>query len=342
MTEEETKPYLNRFIRYDQNRNRLVMDTAYGEWVLSLHGIERILERFGDTLEELQKLMSKSPLSKKIMSGANSERKGVLTSHYLVYHKGTFYVAVVNQQSYREDTRNVLTTWLSEDIYRRQIFAVNLSSHKEDVLNSVALYKANTREPLVSSDPLKSRVRKVYLVKLEELEVEMPEGWKSMSYYDLSHRVPVSTLNKLHSNLVLFGKEEPFNTLSLLLNKAVSCYYNNANKQQEQQDILNKYSDTFSFTAPLAQLLDPDLRESLRVCPFEAFGNSYVKVPIIHIKSFDKVKVVFDIPLYAPKMQCMYGSVKDAMHDREIVADVIKEARRYLQYRPIILGHKKG
>jgi hypothetical protein len=38
----------------------------------------------------------------------------------------------------------------------------------------------------------------------------------------------------------------------------------------------------------------------------------------------------------------MYGSVKDAMHDREIVADVIKEARRYLQYRPIILGHKKG
>jgi len=318
------------------------MDTAYGEWVLSLHGLGRILERFGGNLEELQKLMSKSPLSKKIMSGANNERKGVLTAHYLVYHKGTFYVAVVNQQSYKGDTRNVLTTWLSEDIYRRQIFAVNLSSHKEDVLNSVALYKANTRETLVSSDPLKDRVRKVYLGRLEEIEAEMPEYWRSMSYHDLSCRVPLSTLNKLHNSIILFGKEEPFNTLSLLLSKAVSCYHNNIVKQKEHQDILNKYSDTFSFTAPLARLLDPDLRESLRICPFEAFGSSYVKVPNIQIKSFDKVKVVFDIPLYAPKMQCMYGSVKDAMHDREIVADVIKEARRYLQYRPIILGHKKG
>lgn len=342
MTEEETKPYLNRFIRYDQNRKRLVMDTAYGEWVLSLHGLERILERFGDSLEELQKLMSKSSLSKRIMSGANSERDGVRTAHYLVYHKGTFYVAVVNHHSYKGDTRDVLTTWLSEDIYRRQIYAVNLSSHKEDVLNTVVTYKVNTREPLASSDPLRDRVRKIYLDRLAEVEADMPESWRSMSYHDLSCMVPLATLNKLHSRLILLGKEEPFSTLSTLLSKAVSCFHSNILKQKEHQDILDRYSDTFSFTASLARLLNPDLRESLRICPFEDFGSSYVKVPNIQIKSFDNVKVVFDIPLYAPKMQCMYGSVKDAMHDREIVADVIKEARRYLQYRPIIMEHKKG
>ena len=345
MTEEETKPYLNRFIRYDQNLKRLVMDTAYGEWVLSLHGIERVLERFGGTLVELQELMSKSPLSKRIMGNINNTnkvRKDSYIVHYLVYHKGTFYVAVVNHRFYRGGTSAVLTTWLSEDIYQRQTFAVNLSSHKEDVLNSAALYKASKMEPIVNSGPLKDRVREIYLKRLKDLEKEMPKEWRSMSYYDLSCEVPLGTMNKLHNLLNLLGKEEPFKSLSLLLSKSVSCYNSNMAKQKEQQEILNKYSDTFSFTAPLARLLDPALREALRICPFENFGNSYVKVPIMHIKSYDKVKVVFDIPIYAPRMQCMYGSVKEAMHDREIVADVIKEARRYLKYRPTLLEDKKG
>jgi hypothetical protein len=105
----------------------------------SKHAKERIEQRAGPHLVEvLIGLFSKEGSHRKVffegtLSAKKKKKKNwsVRERHVLVYHEGCFYVSIEDVKS------NKVITFLTEDLYIRKAWGLNLSTHKAEILNKI-------------------------------------------------------------------------------------------------------------------------------------------------------------------------------------------------------------
>lgn len=105
--------------------------TALGNWELTGHAMERFIERNPFSEEEFLEALVDPRNVKVIMR--DTDKRRVLT-HVLAYVKGLYFVVVLSQ--WVRSPLTMVVTLLSEDSYRRQIYAVNLSIHIEHLARS--------------------------------------------------------------------------------------------------------------------------------------------------------------------------------------------------------------
>jgi hypothetical protein len=119
----------------------------------SKHAKERLEQRAGPDLSSVliglfslegphRKVFFQGTLSSKRKK--NKKNWSYLERHVLVCHKGRFYVTI------EDVVGNKVITFLTEELYIRKSWGLNLSFHKEEILNRMApkgaVYKDSPRE----------------------------------------------------------------------------------------------------------------------------------------------------------------------------------------------------
>lgn len=186
------------YVKYDTELERFVLHTALGPWLVSEHALTRIRERFPYPLEDAQRTLRQKFSVRKVFSEVRKDRTYVLLQHALVYHQGEFYVAILNI----ENSWAHLTTWLSEDIYIKQLYAVRIQDAKEEMLESLAKHLVETRKDIGDKSPLlNSRVTRVREEVVVKIIKDLPSGWRDMPPSDLLALTAPSTWHTLHYHL---------------------------------------------------------------------------------------------------------------------------------------------
>jgi hypothetical protein len=323
----------NDTIQYDSIKKRFVLMTAFGSWVVSYHATVRLKERLPSVeLPELQDILT-SPFRVSQIMSEEIKRKKIY--HYLVYIKGSFYIAVVYQLPNRKGVVpiRVLTTWLTADQYRTQAYAVNLTFHVDALRDKI--FQAYREGTLVipDNDPLLKEVLKARSSDLKKKVMAFPAGWEELTFDQMG--VSMDELCRIQGALRSMGNEEPFHTWKNKLRKIISKKSKSSRRENETAREVGKVKQLLSedIGDRLGSLVDTELAQLLEGLTLEDFSRiESKKTPLISVRKVDNVNIKWNLPPIIMGHISQYSSMLAASRDRGIILDLIKDAHKIIKY----------